>query len=190
MLQRLPTLGAAIEAKVRAAIPPDAAKAIAACSSLGWVAMQAHVAVLEAIVATLGVDSARAFFRETSQANLQGSLLKGVVFSALRIFGVGPLALFRMFPRGFATITRDCGTVRLGPTPGGDGTEAIFEDLPPVLRVRPFALSMGSVFEAVLDVGKRPGDVDLDASNLADGRLRYVLRAWDRTDLVKSVDDV
>lgn len=190
MLKRIPGLGPAAEAQVRAAIPEDAAAAIASCSSLGWVPMAAHVAVLEAIVGVLGIDAARTFFRETSRANLQGSLLKGAVLSALRMFGVGPLALFRMFPRGFATITRDCGTVELGPTPEHDGTQAVFEDLPPVLRVRAFALSMGGVFEAVLDVAKRRGDVHVDASELDDGRLRYVLRAWDRSDLVESVDEV
>lgn len=41
-----------------------------------------------------------------------------------------------------------------------------------------------------MGTGRAAGDVDLDASGLAEGRLRYVLRAWDRTDLVKSVDDV
>jgi hypothetical protein len=143
--------------------------------------MQDHVGLLTGLVATLGEEDARHFLREVSKANLQGSLLKGALMSALRMFGVKPLALLRMFPRAYGTITRDCGEVSLGPTQAHDGTQACFDALPPVLRVRPFAVSLAAVFEAAFEVARRPGDVAIDDTALTEGRVRYVLRAWDRS---------
>jgi hypothetical protein len=108
----------------------------------------------------------------------------------LRVFGVGPLALLRMFPRGFGTIMHHSGTVKLQPAADGNGTEAIFRDLAPPLRATAFVMSMGALFEALFEVARRPGIVTADASRLDIGVLRYVLRAVDREGLVSDVEEI
>jgi hypothetical protein len=157
-------------------------------SSLAWIPMELHVSLLRAIVEEFGSAEARAMLRESARANFSGSLLKGAVLGTLRVFGVGPLAIARMFPRGFRMVTRACGSVSTR-TSREDGTFIDFEQLPEVIRDPAWVVSVSAMFDAVLDIAKLSGTVEADASALADGRLSIHMRADDRELLVYDPDD-
>lgn len=105
----------------------------------------------------------------------------------LRVFGVGPLAIVRMFPRGFKMITRYAGRVVVHV--GDRGTVLAFEDLPPVQRSEAWTTSLCALFEAMLDLAGLTGTVTLDASNMAQGAITVTMRADDRDTLVHAHDD-
>jgi hypothetical protein len=180
-----PTLRAAIESRSGA----EVVEAIRGQAAMSWLPMRHHVKLLDALVATLGKDAARALLRDASLRNLHSSLLAASVSATLRVFGVGPLALVRMFPRGFRLITRGCGVVTVATARDARGTEIVFTQLPEELRAEAWAVSMSAVFEAIMGIGKVSGTVDADTRELDRGTLRIRMLADNRDVLVHEVGD-
>jgi hypothetical protein len=167
----------------------ELADEIRAQAAMSWVPMRDHVALLEALVGEVGRDDARQLLRDASLRNLRSSLLAASVSATLRVFGVGPLALMRMFARGFRLITRNCGEVTVRSARDTPGTEVEFTELPEEVRREAWAVSMTAVFEAIMDTGKVSGIVRPDTTDLRQGTLRIFLRADNRDELVHDVDD-
>ena len=164
-------------------------EAIRGQSAMSWLPMSDHVRLIDALVSTLGADEARALLRDTSLRNMRSSLLAASVSATLRVFGVGPLALVRMFPRGFRLITRGCGVVTVATFRDARGTEISFTQLPEPLRVAAWAISMSAVFDAAMEIGKVSGTVEADTQELDRGILRIHMLADNRDSLVHDVGD-
>lgn len=189
MLRAVGGLDPDVRDAVLGALGDDLDKRIREQAVMSWLAMRDHVALLEALVSVVGRDEAREVLHDAALRNLRSSLLAASVSATLRVFGVGPLAVLRMFPRGFRLITRGCGKVAVSSARDTPGTEVVFTELPVEVRRDAWAISIAAVFDAMMDVGRVSGIVRADDTELKSGTLRIFLRADNRDDLVHEVDD-
>ena len=189
MLRALEGLEPAVREAIFDAIGSELIERVRDQPAMSWIAMRDHVHLLEALVSAVGPEDARRLLRDASLRNLRSSLLAASVSATLRVFGVGPLALVRMFPRGFGLITRNCGRVTVTTSRDTPGTQIEFDELPNEVCREAWAVSMTAVLDAVMEVGKVRGTVTPDTTALSSGRLRISMLAENRDDLVHDVDD-
>jgi hypothetical protein len=74
-----------------------------------WSPVEKHLAVMEAIAASLGDEGARAFGRTRLREGLEGGVLAPVLRSWMRSYGSAPAHLMRVAPHMWRAVTRGLG---------------------------------------------------------------------------------
>jgi hypothetical protein len=157
-------------AGLRAQLPPTAARAlerIEQTSPLDWVLLVDHVAMLDALLQTLGPES---FARRSS-------LFRSLVESTFELFGNA--SLLRGFPVGWKLIYQNAGEPRVSRE--HDATRIEISRLHACQRTSAaYALSMQLAVEGFSDAVGRPITITTDDSRQRDGVLILVVRVKDR----------
>lgn len=160
---------------VRDRIPDASWQVIAGALPLDWVALEHDRHVVTAFLDVLGPERAHLFFRGVLAQQLESSLLKSTVTTALRLFGATPAGMARAFPVGFATTYRDVGRVRVIQQ-GVGATSIVFDELAAeVLDTPAYPESFRGFFAGFFDVCRVDGDVQSTIERGA-GRIEFALR--------------
>jgi hypothetical protein len=167
-------------AGLRAQLPPTAARAlerIEQTSPLDWVLLVDHVAMLDALLQTLGPESFARLYRRSASGAARSSLFRSLVESTFELFGNA--SLLRGFPVGWKLIYQNAGEPRVSRE--HDATRIEISRLHACQRTSAaYALSMQLAVEGFSDAVGRPITITTDDSRQRDGVLILVVRVKDR----------
>jgi hypothetical protein len=156
MLDRQPGVAAGVRARV-----PNEVRRVEECSRVDWVPLATQLAILDALKDEVGLRRWEEFVRAHFSSTVEQPFVKGMFESAVRLFGMGPGAVFRVFAKTWATISKGCGEVEIGEV-DPKGTLIRVRELPvDQARIELFVAGFRSTFQGALDVFKSAGDVEL-----------------------------
>jgi hypothetical protein len=150
-LEVLGELFPAAEPRVRARLSPLVGQAIEAAFRLDYLPVMVDLEVAAAIRDELGPLGARRVSREALRRTLNGSILGGLVRSAIALFGNTPPGLLKWAGRGYGNVCRDCGDLRLASATEREA-ELRLENLPVELNVPSYLDTMAGSLEAFFDL--------------------------------------
>ena len=162
----------AAEPRVRARLSPLVGQAIEAAFRLDYLPVMVALEVAAAIRDELGPLGARRVAREALRRTLNGSILGGLVRSAIALFGNTPPGLLKWAGRGYGNVCRDCGDLRLASATEREA-ELRLENLPVELNVPSYLDTMAGSLEAFFDICGVEGTARYDPWP---GGARFVLR--------------
>ncbi len=98
-----------VAARVRQRMGPEALRRIADASGIEWLPFELDLDLTRHVHAVLGPDEFVRFFRQQTLAAFEGPLLKTLVDTAVRMFGLDPMSWARWVPMGWSLLFRNCG---------------------------------------------------------------------------------
>src|SRR5512136_1883823 len=96
-----------------ALLPPETLPLIGGAGGLDWLPLAEDLRLTRAVYDGLGVAGADHFFRAYTLDSFEGPLLRTLVATGVRIFGLDPASFARWVPRGWNVIYRDAGVWRV-----------------------------------------------------------------------------
>jgi hypothetical protein len=90
---------------VRARIGAETLSRIGSAGVFEWLPANVHMAIVDAVRATLGDRGSRRYWRELMVASFDRSLLKPLVDGGLRLFGRSPSAILRLTPQAYQLVS-------------------------------------------------------------------------------------
>lgn len=167
---------------VRSAVRSAAAGAIErveAASRLDWIPLSVQLDILAALHDEVGAAGYDAFCATHFGSTVETPLMRSVFEGALRVFGLSPASLYRMFPKSWAMMSEGCGVVVVEGELSKTGTVLRVEQLPVEERhIELFVRGFRATFRGPIDVLKRSGDVEL-TSFVRSTRTAQYLAHWD-----------
>jgi hypothetical protein len=158
--------------RVRARLSPLVQQAIDAAFRLDYLPVMVDLEVTHAIQDVVGPRGSRRVAREGLRRTLNGVMLRGLVRTAVALFGNTPPGLLKLAGRGYAQICRDCGELRLV-SAGEREAEVRLERLPDELNLPSYLDAMAGSLEAFFDLSEVDGEVHYDPWP---GGARFTLR--------------
>ncbi len=129
------------------------------CSRVAWIPLGTQLAILDALRLEIGQDRYEAFLSAHFATTIEQPFVRGMFETSVRLFGVGPAAVFRVFPRTWSTISRGCGEVHVDEV-DPNGTSIRVTELPvDEPRIDLFVNGFRATFQGILEVFGRPGEV-------------------------------
>ncbi len=160
-LRSLELMGQDQAQRVRDAVDPDVLRAIESATRVAWLPVELDLELSEAVDRILGPQALTDWSRLAMQDSFRGPLLGPVVDGAVRLFGLHPGRLAKVFPRGWTQIYRGCGDLKTEPS-GGDSVRISHVAPPELLRVSDvFHRSVAGAFSALFDVARVRGEVSV-----------------------------
>ncbi len=173
-LKAIDALPAAQREAIDARIPSEVRRSIEEASRLGWLDYTLQRELNTATLSVLGEESFEAFWLETSTQMAASGALAGLAQGAMRVLGVSPLALYKMFPRGWNHTSRNMGSPEVE---FGDDEHSVtirFVELPPILALsRAWAISNRASVRVMLRLTGRDGAVEMDDSRKEEGIIVF-----------------
>ncbi|NMB76054.1 MAG: hypothetical protein GYA21_13115 [Myxococcales bacterium] len=168
--------GPAVEAAVRAQIPPDVFEQIEAAAKIEWLPVQLDVVFTEGVYQVLGESGVRKLSHDAMVRSTEGSLTGPFLRGTLRLFGLSPAHLLKLARQFWQVVYRDCGraeAVSIGP---GESRIELF-DIPPVMGTSPpYLKSIQGGIEGVLTLTRVQGSVELDTTRKQENRFTFTVR--------------
>ena len=131
------------------------------CSRVDWIPLEVQLAILDALREAVGQQRYEAFLTAHFAATIEQPFVRGMFETSVRLFGVGPGSVFRVFPRTWSTISRGCGEVHVSEI-DPNGTTIRVTDLPVEQpRIDLFVKGFRATFQGIIVLFARPGDVEL-----------------------------
>jgi hypothetical protein len=151
ILSGVESLAAPLGARVLEAVPPDVRRQLDDAIAIGWLPMEVHMAVLNALRATLGLKPYQQYCVERISSSLHNpALFAKPARAAVRLYGgVGPLEVVRGAPPSMRYIFRNAGDVRVQTSDEGYSLVATYEGLPSRFVSDAFSLIWMAAIEAV-----------------------------------------
>ena len=167
-------------ASVRAAVHAKASGAIETvelASRVDWIPLGVQLEILAALHGEVGQKGYEAFCAAHFASTVNQPLVKSVFEGTLRVFGISPGAVLRMFPKSWAMISSGCGVVSTEGEISESGTLLVVSELPiEEPHIDLFVKGFRATFQGIIDVLKRPGEVELTSFERAARRSTYVAR--------------
>lgn len=139
----------------------DAIEHVEQSSRVDWIPLATQLVILDALREFTGVERYEEFCAAHFASTVEQPFVKGMFDMTVRLFGLGPGGVFRVFPKTWATITRDCGVVEVE-TVDPQGTTIRIRDLPVAEpRIDLFVRGFRATFRGAIDLFGRAGDVKL-----------------------------
>jgi hypothetical protein len=150
--------------------------AIREASGLDWLPLEHDLALTRALYEGLGAAAAGRFFRAHTLGSFDGPVLRTMVHTAVRLFGLEPGAWARWVPKGWQLLFRGCGDWTVGEAGPGRVTLTL-SAMPPACAEDPAWLrSVGSSLEALLDLARVRGVVELAPREAGAAEATFALR--------------
>lgn len=108
-LLELESFGAELAARIRGRIAESTLLAVSDSSSVAWLPVEHDIEISRAVLEVVGVAGLRSWSLDAMARSAAGPLIRPLVDGASKLFGVTPHALYRILPRGYGLIYRDCG---------------------------------------------------------------------------------
>lgn len=148
------------------------------CSRVDWIPLGVQLNILDAVCDELGMRGYEDFCAAHFASTVEQPFVKGLFDTTVRLFGLGPGAVLRVMPKAWATISRDCGRMEVGDIDPA-GTTIRMRDLPVAEpHIDLFATGYRATFRGVIDIFRRPGDVELLSYDRSARESSYRLR-WE-----------
>lgn len=161
----------AVESKLRR----QTIEAVDAASSLAWLDMELQTELDRATYEALGAEGLIQLTREWTKASTLTPLVAPVLRGSLSLFGSGTALVVKMLPRFWRMSSRDCGRIEV--EVDAQGGTVSYVELPPLMRVAPFAAASEGAQWGVIDLfNEGRGTVKTDDSRLSDGIVAFTLR--------------
>lgn len=177
-VDRIRELDTGARDEILARIGPDDLRVIAEAAPLAWLPVGINVRATEIVWTALGAGAREAFFLRLGMEDFESPLLKGVVATALRIFGVEPGSLLKFAPRGWSQVFRDDTTVTAASVSKGVAT-LTYSGLPRELaESRMWIHSVAASMSAMFAVTNTKGTVSAQKVDVASGSMTLVFR-WE-----------
>lgn len=163
---------------ILARMAPADLNAIEEAQPLDWFPVELNVRATEVVWKTLGPGAREAFFLRLGMEDFESPLLKGVVATAQRLFGVEPGSLLKFAPKGWTQVFRDDAKVTAASL--GKGVASLtYAGLPrPLAESRIWIDSVAASMGAMLAVTKKRGTVTAEQIDVASGSMTLVFR-WE-----------
>jgi hypothetical protein len=159
-LQALVELGHDQASFILASVSPRDLRTIQQAGPTDWLPIELELELCRRIHATAGDDGIRAWGLASLRAGIEGPLLKPMLETTIRMFGLSPAALLRLGPLAWRSAFREAGRLDVTMVPGQAGIARLC-GLPEVMFERAFLLSIAGCLETVFAVTGHPGAVQL-----------------------------
>ncbi len=148
--------------RVKARIPATTLELVESSARTAWIPAEHDRWVPGSIIAELGREPARKYFRAMLPTQLQSPLLSTVLGASQRLFGLTPASLAWAAAKAWPLVYRDFCVMHLGLREPGL-VELEFRDLAPgIWNDEAYALSIESFLAGFLDVCNVEGTVALE----------------------------
>jgi hypothetical protein len=176
-LDQLSTLDPDVAAAVRAQLGDEVLGRITTANRVEWIPVELQVAVNDALFAELSAEEYEAFWRRTGLASAQSSMFNRLVQGAMRLFGISPASIYKLFPRANLHVTRGLGEYIVTPTPHDNHVSLEWHTIAPALRgSKSWLASSKATMATPLDLLGFTGSVEFDAAEFEAGRVIYSIR--------------
>lgn len=177
ILELLDTRPPVVRNRVRARAA-EAVRHVEQASRVDWIDLRIQLQILSALRAEVGQRGYEEFCAAHFTTTVQQPFVKGAFETTVRLFGVGPGPIYRIFPRSWAMISRGCGVVRVPREIDPAGTRIRVVDLPvEEEEIELFVQGFRATFRGIIDIFQRRGDVTL-ASYDASARTAIYVASW------------
>ena len=157
--------------ELRAALSPEDTRLIDEFAPVAWLPVVVNVRATEAVWRVLGKGKREEFFNRLGGHDFDSTLLKSVVATAIRLFGVEPLRLLEWVPRGWTQLFRDETQIAVKAI-GPKHALLSFESLPSELaESRPWVDSVAASMTAFFKATRTQGVVLVDEASGKDRRM-------------------
>jgi hypothetical protein len=129
---------------------------------MDWIPLGVQLEILSALEAEAGAQAYDDFCAAHFASTVEQPLVKSLFEGTLRVFGVSPGGLFKMFGKSWGMLSSGCGSVLVEGTPSPDGTAIRVRDLPieePEIDL--FVRGFRATFQGVIDTVDKRGNVEL-----------------------------
>lgn len=175
MLERQPL-------RVRSAVREKAARAIShvgQASRVDWIPLTVQLEILSALYAEAGPQGYDAFCAAHFASTVEQPLVKSVFEGTLRVFGISPGAVYKMFGKSWAMISSGCGVVSIEGEPSESGTVLRVKELPVAEpQIDLFVRGFRATFQGAIDVVKKRGSVEFRSFDRGAREATYVATWW------------
>jgi hypothetical protein len=159
-LLALRELGNDVASRILADLPPASLRRIVNSTRVDWVPIGLYLELLVVVQAHVGDEGVQRWARAAVGRSIESSLLRPIVETASRLFGVSPAGIYKITSQVWQQIIRGGG--ELAVQSGGPGTCRVgLRGAPPALHQRVFLLSVAGALETAFDICKVEGQVRL-----------------------------
>lgn len=166
---------------VHSAVRERAAEAIGKverASRVDWLPLSVQLEILAALEAEAGARGYDAFCAAHFSSMVEQPLVKSVFEGTLRVFGVSPGGLFKMFGKSWTMLSSGCGVVLVEGNPSPEGTTIRVQDLPIAEpQIDLFVRGFRATFRGVIDAVEKQGNVELESFDRRAREATY-LATW------------
>ncbi len=161
-----------------ALLPPAWLPQVVAASGLAWLPIEENLVVTRVIYDGLGQAEADRFFRDHTLASFDGPILKTMVTTAVRIFGLDPASWARWVPQAWHLLFRGCGDWQVGEVKAGAQVVTLrVAGLPPPCAEDPVWIrSVARSLEALLELARVRGVVETEPRPRGAREVVFTLR--------------
>ncbi len=168
-------LGPEARAEVLRRVSPDTLNRIQDAVQVQWLPYALPAELCRCVREVSGEEAVRGWSRASVSGALKGSLYGPFVSGVITVFGLSPTAAWKVLPKAYLAAFRDCGELQV--TNSGPGRALmVLASLPSEARDRDWLVSVAGGFEAIFDMCRVEGRVELEFNDLhADPRFHA---AW------------
>jgi hypothetical protein len=167
--------------RVQVAVREKAASALSTvdqASRVDWIPLGVQLEILSALHEEIGARDYDAFCTAHFASTVEQPLVKSVFEGTLRVFGLSPGAVYKMFGKSWSMISSGCGVVSIEGDLSGSGTVIHVRELPiaePEIDL--FVRGFRATFQGPIEVVKKRGNVELRSFDRAAREATY-LATW------------
>lgn len=160
---------------VRSRIAPAVLAASEGATSIDWLPFELDLAITRAVYLAVPTQ-ADAFFRAHTNDSFSGPLLQGIVGAGVRLFGLHPGSWARWVPRGWSLVFRDAGEWSISEAKASECHLALLHLPPMAVEDQYWIRSVARSLDALCDLAKCIGRVDVVTVDPASRRAEFLLR--------------
>jgi hypothetical protein len=161
-LLALRELGNDVASRILSDLPPAGLRRIVGSTRVDWVPIGLYLELLAAVQAHVGDDGLQRWARLAIHRSIESSLLRPIVETASRLFGLTPAGIYKVTSQGWRQIIRGGGELAVVSCVPGACRFGL-RDAPPALHQRNFLVSVAGALETAFDICKVDGQVRLVA---------------------------
>lgn len=156
----------------------DAVRHVEQASRVDWITLRTQLQILSALRAEVGQRGYEEFCAAHFATMVQQPLVRSAFETTVRLFGVGPGPVYRIFPKSWAMMSRGCGVVHVPREIDPAGTRIRVVDLPvQEEEIELFVQGFRATFRGIIDIFQRRGDVTLESYD-ARARTSTYVATW------------
>ena len=171
MDQRMPESARAVRARV-----PREIERVEGASRMDWIDLSVQLAILDAIYSEVGMRRWEQFVSAHFSSTVEQPFVRSMFETSVRLFGMSPAAVFKVFAKTWATISRGCGDVTIGEVDPRATTIRVTGLPVDQEHIDLFVRGFRATFKGVLDVFKSTGDVEFVSFDRASRTSVYCTR--------------
>jgi hypothetical protein len=165
---------------VRDAVRESAASAIARveqASRMDWIPLSVQLEIVAALHAQVGPREFDTFCAATFGSVAEQPLARSVFEGTLRVFGISPGPVYKMFGKTWAMVSSGAGVITVEGEPSPTGTVIRVSDLPIEERhIELYVRGFRATLRGVIEIVNKQGEVDMRSFHRGTREAIYVAK--------------